>query len=169
MAYADFSKIAVGSNMDKQDMNALVAGNQTKFRYITTVNGVPHYKNTDINAEDLALYPIEKVYEELMREAADLVAITGEDIRGFVCIGKDLYRNEIPDHKFLGYYRGPQDARAISDMWFKSGVIVGGFPYFTADQIAVIENTRGPGCNHEYVNIGFTSIKLACKFCGKDM
>ncbi len=24
------------------------------------------------------------------------------------------------------------------------------------------------GCNHEYINVGFTSITMACKHCGKD-
>ncbi len=38
------------------------------------------------------------------------------------------------------------------------------FPLADSD----ISNDKFPECNHEYVNVSFNQIKMACKYCGKD-
>ncbi len=77
--------------------------------------------------------------------------------------------------KHIVSYQGDGDANdtfsgiLIESELFSTPIIVGKILNgFGRERFNAIETPLESKCNHEYVNVSFNQIKMACKFCGKD-
>jgi hypothetical protein len=87
------------------------------------------------------------------------------------------YLVEWEENEYVGTYKGPVNTRwgdvtyhftSDSRLFYLDATEVDAYVDYPYNPVP-LDTTPGAWCRHEYVNVGFFTLTMACKHCGRDM